>query len=98
MPPSTPGHWTGCAPPNKGLRYPAEPPAVEEIILVMRQAGPGRYADRIRALVAILWRAGLRISEALALTESDLDPKTGSVLVRAGKGDGGHEKLPVGDP
>ena len=42
---------------------------------------------RIRGLIAILWlRAGLRISEALALTESDLDPKTGSVLVRAGKG------------
>ena len=29
---------------------------------------------------------GLRISEALALTESDLDQKTGSVLVRSGKG------------
>jgi site-specific recombinase XerD len=85
-PAATPGHWTGCAPPNKGLRYPADPPTVEEIILVMRQAGPGPYADRIRALIAILWRAGLRISEALALTESDLDPKTGSVLVRAGKG------------
>ncbi|MBV9515142.1 MAG: hypothetical protein JO280_14050 [Mycobacteriaceae bacterium] len=28
----------------------------------------------------------MRISEALALTESDLDPKTGSVLVRVGKG------------
>jgi site-specific recombinase XerD len=42
--------------------------------------------DRIRALIAILGRAGLRISEALARTESDLDPKTGSVLVRAGKG------------
>jgi site-specific recombinase XerD len=28
----------------------------------------------------------LRISEALALTESDLDSRTGSVLVRAGKG------------
>jgi site-specific recombinase XerD len=28
----------------------------------------------------------LRISEALALTEADLDPTTGSVLVRAGKG------------
>ncbi len=53
---------------------------------MMREAGPGPYADRIRALIAILWRAGLRISEALALTESDLDPKTGSVLVRAGKG------------
>ena len=85
-PAATPGHWAGCAPPNKGLRYPADPPSVEEIILVMREAGLGPYADRLRGLVAILWRAGLRISEALALTESDLDRKTGSVLVRAGKG------------
>jgi integrase len=83
-PAATPGHWAGCAPPNKGQRYPADPPTVEEIILVMRQAGPGPYADRTRGLIAILWRAGLRISEALALTESDLDPKTGSVLVRPG--------------
>jgi integrase len=85
-PAATPGHWAGSAPPNKGLRYPADPPTVEEIILVMREAGSGTYADRIRALTAILWRAGLRISEALALTESDLDPKTESLLVRAGKG------------
>jgi site-specific recombinase XerD len=84
-PAATPGHWAGCAPPNKGVRYPADPPTVEEIILVMRQAGTGPYADRTRGLIAILWRAGLRISEALALTESDLDPKTGS-LVRAGNG------------
>jgi site-specific recombinase XerD len=34
----------------------------------------------------LLWRAGLRISEALALTESDLDPTRGSILVRSGKG------------
>src|SRR5579863_6159159 len=85
-PAATPGHWAGCAPPNKGLRFPADPPSVEEIILVMREAGPGPYADRTRGLIAILWRAGLRIGEALALTESDLDPKTGSVLVRSGKG------------
>jgi integrase len=83
-PAATPGHWAGCAPPNKGQRYPADPPTVEEIILVMRQAGPGPYADRTRGLTAVLWRAGLRISEALALTETDLDPKTGSVLVRCG--------------
>ena len=51
-------------------------------------AGPGPYGDRVRGLIAILWRAGLRISEALALTESDLDPKTGSVLVGAGQGRG----------
>ena len=40
-PAAIPGHWAGCAPPNKGLRYPAGPPTVEEIILVMRQSGPG---------------------------------------------------------
>jgi integrase len=34
----------------------------------------------------VLWRAGLRISEALALAESDLDARRGAVLVRRGKG------------
>jgi YVTN family beta-propeller protein len=34
----------------------------------------------------VLWRAGLRIAEALALGESDLDPRRASVLVRRGKG------------
>ena len=76
-PASTPGHWSACAPPNEGVRYPADPPTVEEIILVMREAGPGPYAERTRGPIAILWRAGLRISEALALTETELDPKTG---------------------
>jgi site-specific recombinase XerD len=85
-PAATRGYGAGCAPPNKGLRYPADPPTVEEIILVMRQAGADRYADRTRALIAILWRAGLRISEALALTETDLDSRTGPVLVHSGKG------------
>jgi integrase len=34
----------------------------------------------------ILWRAGLRVEEALALTEADLDQRRGSLLVRRGKG------------
>lgn len=54
---------------------------------MMRAAGPGVSGDRMRALVVLLWRAGLRIGEALALVESDLDPFRGSVLVRHGKGD-----------
>jgi site-specific recombinase XerC len=73
-------------PGNKGRRYPADPPTVEEIVAVMRQAGMGQSASRIRTLIVVLWRAGLRISEALRLNETDLDPSAGSVLVRFGKG------------
>ena len=38
------------------------------------------------ALIVLLWRAGLRISEALALQEGDLDRSRGAVLVRRAKG------------
>jgi len=37
-------------------------------------------------LIVILWRAGLRIGEALDLAETDLDASRGAVLVRRGKG------------
>jgi site-specific recombinase XerC len=36
-------------------------------------------------VIVVLWRAGLRISEALALTENDLDHSRGAVPVRRGK-------------
>jgi site-specific recombinase XerD len=85
-PATTPGFHAGRPPRNKGLRYPPDPPSVEEIIAVMRTAGDGAEGVRLRALIVILWRAGLRISEALALAETDLDPVRGAVLVRRGKG------------
>jgi site-specific recombinase XerD len=59
---------------------------VEEIIAVMRQTPDDRHGARLRALIVVLWRAGLRVQEALALGEHDLDPRRGSLLVRAGKG------------
>src|SRR5437660_12937293 len=71
-------------PRSKGVRYPADPPTVEEIIAVMRAAGNDADALRLRGLMVVLWRAGLRISEALALSESDLDPSRGAILVRHG--------------
>src|SRR5688572_21006841 len=85
-PATMPGFHCGRPPRNKGLRYPADPPAVEEIVAVMRAAGATTYGLRTRALVVVLWRGGLRISEALALAESDLDRSRGSVLIRHGKG------------
>ena len=53
---------------------------------MMRTAGTGLHGARIRALVVILWRVGLRINEALMLAETDLEPRRGSILVRHGKG------------
>jgi site-specific recombinase XerD len=76
----------GRAPRNKGHHYPADPPTVEEIIAVMHAAGGDSDAVRLRGLIVVLWRAGLRISEALALNESDLDLHRGAILVRHGKG------------
>jgi site-specific recombinase XerD len=63
-----------------------DPPTVEEIVAVMRQAGTTPHGLRMRGLIVVLWRAGLRIHEALALTEADLDARRGSVLIRRGKG------------
>jgi site-specific recombinase XerD len=85
-PATMPGFHAGRAPHNKGLRYPADPPKVEEIIGVMQAAGDSPHGRRLRGLIVILWRAGLRIHEALALAEADLDQRRGSVLVRRGKG------------
>jgi integrase len=83
-PATMPGYRAGRPPRNKGARFPADPPSVEEIVAVMHQAGDGPHALRVRALIAVLWRAGLRIDEALHLAESDLDPERGSLLIRAG--------------
>jgi hypothetical protein len=83
-PVTMPGYHRGRPPKNKGLSFAADPPTVEEIVAVMRAAGDGPDGVRLRALIVILWRAGLRISEALALAGTDLDRGRGAVLVRRG--------------
>jgi site-specific recombinase XerC len=59
---------------------------VDEIRAVMRHASDDRHGWSVRAMIVVLWRAGLRIQEALALVEHDHEPRRGSVLVRYGKG------------
>ncbi len=85
-PATNPEYLAGRPRRNKGRRYPADPPRVEEIMAVMRQAGDAPVGLRLRGLIVVLWRAGLRISEALALAERDLEPGRGAMLVRRGKG------------
>jgi site-specific recombinase XerD len=86
-PATLPSFHQGLPPRNKGLAYPPDPPTVEEIIAVMRAAGDGAAGVRLRGIIVVLWRAGLRISEALTLRETDLDSDRGSLIVRHGKGD-----------
>jgi integrase len=84
-PATMPGFHAGRPPRNKGQRYPADPPTVEEIVAVMRAAGNGRHGCRLRGVIVVLWRAGLRIHEALALNESDLDQRGPARAPRQGR-------------
>jgi hypothetical protein len=57
-PATFPGYHGGRAPRNKGMRYPADPPTVEEIVAVMCLSGEHRHRWRLRALIvgALAWR------------------------------------------
>ena len=85
-PATMPGYHAGHPPRNKGRLYPADPPTGQEIVAVMREASDDSHGYRLRALVIVLWRGGLRVAEALSLGERDLDATRGSLLVRNGKG------------
>jgi integrase len=69
---------------------------VEEIIVVMRQATEDCDGFGLRAVIVVLWRGGLRVHEALALGERDLDPRRGSLLVRDGKGGKDGKRREIG--
>jgi site-specific recombinase XerC len=74
-PATLPGYHAERAPRNAGMLYPADPPTVEEIVAVMRHATEDRHEWRLRAVIVVFWRRGLRVQEALALADRDLDPR-----------------------
>lgn len=86
-PATYPAFHRGRPPANRGQKYPADPPTIPEIVALLDACPTATTVGaRNRALLVVLWRTGLRCSEALDLTEQDLDPRARSVLVRAGKG------------
>ena len=75
-------------PANKGKKYPAEPLTPDEVRALLRACSSRAPTGvRNRALITVLYRCGLRISEALALEPKDLNREEGSVRVLHGKGD-----------
>ncbi len=72
---------------NKGKRFPVEVLTDSEVdALIEACSSRAPTAIRNRALIVLLYRAGLRISEALALKPKDLDADAGSIRVLEGKG------------
>jgi integrase/recombinase XerD len=63
----------GRAPANKGLSLPTSQLVDEDVRAVVRAAGNTPAGLRNKALVAILYGAGLRISEAVRLAPGDVE-------------------------
>ncbi len=82
------GYNHGRRPANAGQTYPVEVLTPREISALLA-ACSSRSATGIRnrALIVVLYRGGLRVSEALALEPRDVDEDAGSMNVRHGKGD-----------
>lgn len=80
-------HSGSATPANKGKTYPAEILTEQEVSALIRAASPRSASGiRARALIALLYRGGLRVSEALALEPKDVDQNRGTVSVLRGKG------------
>ena len=82
-----PGHHLGRTPANKGQTFPAEVLTPDEVRRLLAQcSATSSTGTRYRALITMMYRAGLRCSEALALRPKDIDLRAGSVTVLHGKG------------
>jgi integrase len=78
-PATVPGYHAGRPSRNNYFRYPADPATVDEIVAVMRGTAVNRHGWRLRVMIIVLWRTALRIQDALALREHDLDLRRGSI-------------------
>ena len=75
-------------PANKGIKLPPEPLTEAEVGALMLQCSRRAPTGiRNRALLALMYRSGLRLGEALALKPKDIDRKAGTIRVLHGKGD-----------
>jgi site-specific recombinase XerD len=82
-----PGFHKGRTAPNKGKRFPIEILTPMEVAVILGGFPTDeRCGIRNRALIAVLYRAGLRVNEARHLRSKDIDPGHGMIRVLFGKG------------
>lgn len=81
-PATMPGYRKGQRPANYGRRFPGEVYEPEEVLALLAVIPNTTAGLRDQALFAVLWRTGIRISEALSLRELDLHESTGYIRVR----------------
>lgn len=83
-----PEYRLGRRPANAGRKFPAEVLTRDEVHRLLAACSRRGHAGlRNRALIVVLWRAGLRITEALELRPKDVDLEAGTIAVLHGKGD-----------
>jgi|SRR5215469_2896022 len=85
-PVTQPSYRLGKSPPNKGMKLPPEVLSSDEMYRLLDACGRGPAGRRNRALITVMWRAGLRVSEALALYPKDIDLANGRITILHGKG------------
>jgi len=69
------------------MRYPIEVLTRREVKDLLDACGKQKWTDRRNyALIMVLYRSGLRLSEALALRPCDMDLERGAIRVLHGKG------------
>lgn len=92
-PVTRPGYNKGRRPANKGRRTRPDPLPTHVVAQLLEACVPLKdgptyelSALRLKCLIVVLWRTGMRISEALALTEHDLHIDTRTVHIAHGKG------------
>jgi len=71
---------------KRGAKYPIEILQRREVEALLAGCGTSPTGRRDRAVLTLLWRSGLRISEALALRPADVNLSAATVRVLHGKG------------
>jgi integrase/recombinase XerD len=72
---------------NRGRRFGPERLSEEQVQSILAQCGSSLTGIRNKAMIATMWRTGVRSAELLALRPKDVDKAAGHLVVQRGKGD-----------